>query len=395
MNGSAEAKHESQGLKAIYLQVAIYTLNTLVILLVLNLLLAVFFRVTDTAARHAKPPRESRRSRVVYTDLDAYTTIDKAQANRFLDEQYRMGRIGFVYRPWVQFGNPHFEGDLLTTDRSGFRVTPGQVESDSPVRVYVFGGSTTFGYGVPNAYTIPSQLQQLLNKRQSGKTFVVRNYGQGYHYSSQELLRFMSLLKSGDVPRYAVFIDGANDAGVLSKGLDQPVFTETFSQAWDVANHRAEKRKPSQIPMVRLAQTIRWRAQDKAKARAAAQESAPSPTDAQGARFVVDCYKQNQRVIRALCKEYGVVPLFVWQPIPFYKYDRSLHHTFPYEGEAPKFWELTYEEMARYSAPDFLYLGDLLDGVREKIFVDDVHYNEKYNGLIAQAIAERIIRDDD
>jgi hypothetical protein len=116
--------------------------------------------------------------------------------------------------------------------------------------------------------------------------------------------------------------------------------------------------------------------------------------EADAARYVVDRYRQNQRIIRALCKEYDVVPIFVWQPVPFFKYDRSLH-PFPYADQVPKLWEMVYEEMARSPDLDFLYLGDMLDGVSEKVFVDAIHYNEKYNGLIAQAIAEHIARDND
>jgi hypothetical protein len=388
MNNSHEAKPVAPRFKAVYVKIAVITLNTLVILLLLNLSLAVFFHFQDTKTgrKHTGSYREK------YADLDAYTTVSKVEANRFLDEQESMQKKGFAYKPWVQFANPHFDGHLLTTDTSGFRVTPGSIDRDSPVLVHVFGGSTTFGYGVPNSYTIPSQLQQSLNKRQLGKAFVVKNYGQGYYYSSQEILLFISVLKSGNIPKYAVFVDGANDTALLSKGVDQPRFTEITSEAWDLKNGRVEK--PSWIPMMRLTQAIRQRVLGRTKSPADQKDRSALP-EADAARYVVDRYRQNQRIIRALCKEYDVVPIFVWQPVPFFKYDRSLHRTFPYEDQVPKHWEMVYEDMARSSDLDLLYLGDMLDGVSEKVFVDDVHYNEKYNGLIAQAIAERIARNND
>jgi hypothetical protein len=44
--------------------------------------------------------------------------------------------------------------------------------------------------------------------------------------------------------------------------------------------------------------------------------------------------------------------------------------------------------MSEYRAPDFLNLGDMLENVTEKVFVDDVHYNEIVNERIAARICD-------
>jgi hypothetical protein len=105
--------------------------------------------------------------------------------------------------------------------------------------------------------------------------------------------------------------------------------------------------------------------------------------------YVADRYKHNVRMIRALCAEYRVSCRFVWQPT-FFNYDRALHPAFPYRGQVPKFWGEAYDGVRAWRADDVLYLGDLFHGVREKVFVDNVHYNEKWNGEIASRIAHVI-----
>ncbi len=74
--------------------------------------------------------------------------------------------------------------------------------------VFVVGGSTVYGAEVPDAHTIPSYLQRMLNARQPG-VWRVENRGTISVTTAQqlELLRTLPLRK-GDV---VVFYDGAND----------------------------------------------------------------------------------------------------------------------------------------------------------------------------------------
>ena len=103
-----------------------------------------------------------------YIDLQAYSRLSPAEANAFWDEQDVFGIIGFLYAPWVQFRAPETQGRWLNTDSYGFRRTKGSRSSGAiPLKVFVFGGSTTFGYGVPDDYTIPSQLQTIMEEGDS------------------------------------------------------------------------------------------------------------------------------------------------------------------------------------------------------------------------------------
>lgn len=88
------------------------------------------------------------------------------------------------------------------------RVTTGQPDTYQHT-VYVFGGSTVYASEVPDAYTIPSQLQAMLNQRDPD-TYRVENYGVTSVDSSQELERLLTIaVQPGDT---VIFYDGINDA---------------------------------------------------------------------------------------------------------------------------------------------------------------------------------------
>lgn len=103
---------------------------------------------------------------------------------------------------------PHdFSGTWFTT-RDGLRHTVGQPER-AVHTVYLFGGSTLFNAEVPDAHTVASQLQSLLNQRHPSM-WRVENYGASSVNAAQQLERLRSIpLRAGDM---VVFYDGVNDA---------------------------------------------------------------------------------------------------------------------------------------------------------------------------------------
>ena len=390
----------------VYRFLAFQTFNTIIFILILNLTLAGLFLVRDHYLEK-KTYVDARVSsyREKFADLQAYTRISSAQANKYLDNQDAMGSIGFHYKPWVQFQNPPFHGALLNTNEGGFRrTTEPRPYNGKPIKIYVFGGSTTFGYGVPDEHTIPSYMQKILEREYPDRDFLVRNYGQGFYYSSQEMLLLISLIKDGDIPDWAVFIDGANDTGQLHREHDQPWFTSKVRTLWDAkrgASSPKTRRDFLWIPMVRFAYGLSRRllpsktentAEDSHKDKGQGSKTVLGGEDKlrRVVDYVIQRYTSNVRIIRAICREYGIKCRFVWQPIPFYKYDRSLHRTFPYEGPIEGHWGGVYSRMKSYTEEDFLYLGEMLRGVSEKVFVDDVHYNERYNEKIAARICSRL-----
>ncbi len=72
--------------------------------------------------------------------------------------------------------------------------------------IYLYGGSTTFGYNVTDLQTIGQYLQDLLSD-----THCVFNHGRAYYYSKQENNLLINHLEAGKKIDTAFFLDGINE----------------------------------------------------------------------------------------------------------------------------------------------------------------------------------------
>ena len=390
-----------QRIHQIYLFAACNTLNALLLLIVLNVLFGAFYFVRDRLKASSADARVSE-YRKRFADYQAYTRYSLAEVNALLTEQDAMGAAGLVFEPWLQFRNPTVSGRYLNTTALGYRATvEPQPRPGTPLKVYLFGGSTTFGYGVPDKDTIPSYLQRTLERQNPKVSFSVRNLGQAFYYSSQEQLSFLSLLKGADVPDWAVFIDGGNDTAQLALRHDEPIYTPALRAMW---RQRSEPAAASamlfwHLPIGRAVRSLANRVrsgqaaspQDEDQHRLISDDTHLTAAErAQIVDYVVSRYLTNIRITRAICKDFEIRCLFVWQPHPAYKYDRRLHKEFPFKGPVPEYFTDIFERLENHREPGFVYLGDLLYNRSEKSYVDDVHYNEAVNEAIAEEISRRV-----
>lgn len=115
---------------------------------------------------------------------------------------------GWIYEPWLGFREKPRESPYVNVSQNGVRKVPGGSASlgeDSAGAVFVFGGSTMFGYGVEDGATVASHLQAQLPGRR------VFNLGRAFYYSAQENLFFDALAAAGHKPALAIFVDGLNE----------------------------------------------------------------------------------------------------------------------------------------------------------------------------------------
>jgi hypothetical protein len=392
-----------------YRNAALTTFSAIVLLLLLNLGLGVLYLARDTFS--GEEPRVDSRVkdyRERHVDLEAYSKLSQDQANELLDDQAVFWSKGFLYAPWVQFRGPEFHSRWLNTDNYGHRLTRSPRSSDqNRLKVFLFGGSTTFGYGVADEHTIPSYLQTFLEEGDPATAVAVSNYAQAYYYSSQEMQAFFRLLKQGMVPNYAIFIDGLNDIGLRTQrvlGFDEPWFTPEMTALWDarrgssqqadpaLSQGRAESALLSRLPMVRFARSIASRVLPQSvpdvDKKPEPKESHPAVVDpervAREVENITSVYLANMTMTQAVCQTYRIKCLFVWQPVPFYKYDAKLLRN-PSSNIQPH-WSRVFAGMSELRRDNFLYLGDMLENSSAKAYVDQVHYNERVNGEIAKAI---------
>ena len=72
--------------------------------------------------------------------------------------------------------------------------------------IYLYGGSTTFGYNVTDEQTIGQYIQNFLNDE-----YCIYNHGRAYYYSKQENHLFFLHIENKKKIDYAIFLDGINE----------------------------------------------------------------------------------------------------------------------------------------------------------------------------------------
>jgi hypothetical protein len=389
---------------ALYTVVALQLLNTLVALIVINLLIAAVFGIADSFHR---PKAGALRYSSAALDR-AYPGMTQAARDSMLAEIWNRK---LAFEPWTMFREGAYRGRFVNVSDAGFRAVPGQ--GPWPIRhdrfsVFVFGGSTTFGYGVADDQTVPAFLQEALRGAGgAAREASVYNFGRAYYFSTQERLLFEQLLIAGQVPDVAIFIDGLND--FYYAGRD-PEMTDAFRAALDPPREKVRSGALvlallRRTPMARLARAL---AGNRAPAAAppprrslAPGSAGSSANEASAARDTIAAavarYLANQKLIRAAASAYGVRTLFVWQPVPTYACDLR-RHAFAGEGFAQHALSgagYAWFDSARASGAvqtdrDFVWCAGIAERDTGTCYVDRVHYSGRMCRMIAERIASEL-----
>ena len=113
-----------------------------------------------------------------------------------------------------------------------------------------------------------------------------------------------------------------------------------------------------------------------------------SPPAASPSPFAVS--PSIRQVISRLAQSYGVETVFVWQPIPTYKYDFSHDLLGPRQpGLGPAVYALVDKIEAGGSlGRDFLNLSGVQHNQTQNLYVDPWHYTAAFTAEIARRIAQ-------
>ena len=162
-------------------------------------------------------------------------------SREFIDESFAEPG-GWITTPGTRLVLPgDFHGRWFNVE-GGRRRTTDQPPAYKK-RLLLFGGSTVYAAEAPDAYTIPSCLQRLLNARAPG-AWRVENLGSITVNVAQQLELLKTVpLRTGDV---VVFYDGVND-------IVQGIFNGN-PQGWIVGNNRAQLHASGAVKAL----LIRW-----------------------------------------------------------------------------------------------------------------------------------------
>jgi hypothetical protein len=321
------------------------------------------------------------------TVADPRAQLPAMEGSPWAEEYFREVQLTpSSYWPFTESRPREFDGEFVNIEgwaRASYESP--EAGDDAPV-VWMFGGSTTWGEGQRDEYTIPSYLARIAEAE--GEPIVVENYGQRGWTHFQEMILFEQLLAAGPAPDVAVFYDGTNEINAQSlsvKGVPSHTFVEQYAEliSGGVAEEftappvepgpatRAWRAYVEGSAIQRLVRTVDdWTSPSVGASTGARTQDAggdiyvATPEDAEAA---VEVYERGRAMTLHLAERAGVEPLFVWQPLL---------------GGAV---EDRAEELV--SSPT-VNLGDALDEHPE-VFVDGAHTNERG----AELVAERLWRE--
>jgi hypothetical protein len=363
-----------------YRSTALILLNTLVLLVLINLALWGAYRVERA--------RRGNGEEITSALKGAYPHMSVAEIGRLLNETKA---LSYVYEPFTQFREAPCRGTYVNISSNGFRITQGQgpwPPSPDHYNVFVFGGSTTLGFGVADDEAVPSRLQEYL-ARHSRKNVSVYNLGRVAYFSTQERVFLEQLLLAKHPPALAIFIDGLND-NIFRDGW--PMYTDSMKEMFrrvrlDNGPTDSLALHARSLPMSRLARRVLAKLGSSA---------APPPFLLGGnpAPDIVERYLANKQLIEAACGQAGIQTAFVWQPIPVFKCEEKLR---PFTSEAG--WEpikQVYQFLEALNhqgrlGTNFLWCADIQQGAQETLYVDRFHYSDAMSRRFAEAIGRLLL----
>jgi lysophospholipase L1-like esterase len=307
---------------------------------------------------------------------------------------------GLRWRPYVYWRRKSYRGEYINVDTNGLRITPVPTPPPvpaGPLKIFMFGGSTLWGTGARDAFTIPALVARELTN--DGLSVEVTNFGETGHVSTQGLIALLLELRAGRRPDVVVFYDGVNDTFSAYQqhlpGLPQNEFNRVsdfnLSQAGLARRsrllvHDVAKGLATVDLLSRLLRRLGgWTASDSVPA--------PPHQDSLSSR-VVTTYLSNMELLQALSEHYHFEPLAYWQPTIFQKSRLTKHESLERAkvAEMAGFFQATYARMGS-SAHDGLVhdLSQVFSAWRDPVYLDWMHLGETGNAVIAQRIATDIL----
>ncbi len=360
-----------------YTTTAVLLLNTLLLFVLIETMIGVFVNVRDGYVR----PR--------------FVDVAEIRENLPYYQQVRWGQAHWAeidtiperYAPFTVWVSQAFEGETATVREDGTRLTP-SADCDAPdaYTVFVFGGSTVWGFGAPDEGTIPAYIQRTLEEQRNDPVCVV-NYGMFGYVATQGTIRLMLELQRGHMPDAVIFYDGINDVlatsqnqaaaghqnmAPVARAFEPNTLSSALLTAWQRTN------------TYRL--VVRW------------VPDAPGPTlpsTEQLAQDTADAYLLNYNVVANLADVYGFDYAFFWQPVlPLG--DKTLT---PDEAQFVNgidtwldLYAATYAEVEA-AAPNYdnlHYSAGIFDEVEAFLWIDPFHVTPEGNAVVAQHMLDTI-----
>ena len=175
-------------------KILIILLNTFILFLFLNVLIVICWPIYSNL--------KSNKHNYISEQIELLGLSEKELITLHNETWKNYDKFRFV--PFIGHSETFRNGKFVNfTEDEGRKINR---SNNCNSNIYLYGGSTTFGYNVTDNQTIGSYLQKFVNKN-----ICVYNHGRAYFYSKQENNLFINHIENKREIDYAIFIDGVNE----------------------------------------------------------------------------------------------------------------------------------------------------------------------------------------
>lgn len=296
----------------------------------------------------------------------------------------------FVFESFIDYKNMPFAGKYVNVSETGYRHSDPQgpwPPDNQNFNVFLFGGSTTFGWGVSDKETVATYLQEKLDRILAKNVFVY-NFGTEHYYSTIERILFEQLLLKNYIPDIAIFIDGMNE---FANSDNEHINAEPIKLCFTQERFKISfvfKKVAETLPITKLIGRYVF----------SSKPETVSSVMTDSGEHLVRRYLTNKKIIQSTGQALGVKTFFAWQPIPNYKpnpkgYLFSDQLAPEYIGSfnlAPSGYAQIEQMDNKLLGDNFIFCADIQETLDILLYIDRLHYSGSFSEKIAECILQGI-----
>jgi hypothetical protein len=298
------------------------------------------------------------------------------------------------WKPYIYWRRKPFTGKYINIDQQGIRYTKQWTfpknETQRVIKIFMFGGSTLWGTGARDDYTIPSLLGKFLSEH--AVNVKITNFGELGYVNTQEVIYLFLQLQKNNMPDIVVFYDGFND--VFSTFWNHKAGL-TMSEFKKMESIRFGLLKQLSLKILRRSAICRLLGIDSNKLvnynRAGLQHNEYH----RNALDVVNIYLSNIKLVNEIsCGRF--ISMFYWQPSIYDKINLTEYEKAQCRKDVKDFYK-TVDAMIKLKASNitnyyFYNISDIFSVNSSPIFIDIAHLNETGNKLVALRMSNDILK---
>ena len=307
--------------------------------------------------------------------------------------------------PFVCWRKGPFQGRYINVNSEGLRVTwePDSSAVTGSIKVFAFGGSTMWGDGARDEFTLASCLAKEFAEAGVGAKVV--NYGQPGYVLTQAVLTLQDELTRGNIPDVVVFYCGINEVlASLFTGAAGATLHESNREREFNLLHPARRNSLTREALTRGAQDRALGRVVRGLLRRMGTQPDPYGHLKQNLPKAEQVGQQLQRLVQnhvlavqAWAKRDGFACFFFWQPVIYYKenlteYERQLMDNDFMAGYFEEVYRsVTQSDWHRGELP-FFDLSGVLAKEQQPLFIDMVHLGEQGNQIMAGHLFGKLVQ---